>query len=91
LGQLLGARPPNRVNVAWPDSRLRLASERWHSRGWLSLSSSPLHSLRRDERGQGLLEYALILMLVAIVVVGALILVGVDIDGLFESVTDGFD
>jgi len=51
------------------------------------LSNSPLC---RDERGQGLVEYALILLLVAIVVVGALALVGVDIAEMVESVGDVF-
>jgi pilus assembly protein Flp/PilA len=47
--------------------------------------------LRRDERGQGLLEYALILALVAIVVILGLAALGVDIEGLVKSVSDEFD
>jgi pilus assembly protein Flp/PilA len=36
-----------------------------------------------DERGQGLVEYALILVLVAIVVIAVLLLIGPEIDGFF--------
>jgi pilus assembly protein Flp/PilA len=38
------------------------------------------HPQPRDERGQGLAEYALILGLVAVVVIGALTLMGTAID-----------
>lgn len=39
-----------------------------------------------SERGQGLVEYSLILMLVAIVVIIALTALGTDINGLFGEV-----
>jgi pilus assembly protein Flp/PilA len=42
------------------------------------------------EEGQGLVEYALILMLVAIVVIGALALLGPKIGSIFSAVTKGF-
>jgi pilus assembly protein Flp/PilA len=42
-------------------------------------------SLRRD-RGQGLVEYALIIALVAVVVIGALILLGPAIAKIFDSI-----
>ena len=41
-----------------------------------------------DESGQGLVEYALIIALVAILCVGALTALQVGIDGVFESITD---
>lgn len=40
----------------------------------------------RDEQGQGLVEYALILMLVAIIVVVVLALVGPAIGNMFSNV-----
>lgn len=40
----------------------------------------------KDSPGQGLVEYALILVLVAVVVVAALALVGPAISGLFATV-----
>ena len=43
-----------------------------------------------DERGQGLVEYALIIMLVSTVVIGALLALGVGIDGAFDPVLDVF-
>ncbi len=44
--------------------------------------------LPRDE-GQGLVEYALILVLVAIVVIAILALLGPQIANIFSKVTDG--
>lgn len=41
----------------------------------------------QDEKGQGLTEYALIIALIAIVVVGALTLLGDQIAVLFEEIT----
>ena len=41
----------------------------------------------RNERGQGLTEYALIIALVAIVAVAALTLLGGQIDAIFGSIT----
>ncbi len=40
----------------------------------------------RSERGQGLVEYALILLLVAIVVIGALTLFGQGTSGLYDRI-----
>jgi pilus assembly protein Flp/PilA len=48
-------------------------------------------SLRRSYRGQGLVEYALILFLVAVVVIGALTLLGPQVGGVFSSVSNGFE
>ena len=43
-----------------------------------------------NERGQGLVEYALIIALVALVVIGGLALLGEDIGALFDRVADAF-
>lgn len=42
--------------------------------------------VRRDERGQGLAEYALILALIAIVAIIALIFLGGQVSGILSSV-----
>ena len=47
---------------------------------WLSAA------VHRDEEGQGLAEYALILALIAIVVIGAVIFLGGQIDGIMNDV-----
>jgi pilus assembly protein Flp/PilA len=47
---------------------------------WLSTA------VRRDEEGQGLAEYALILALIAIVVIGAVIFLGGQINGIMSDV-----
>lgn len=44
---------------------------------------------RKDEEGQGLVEYALILVLVAIVVIAILAIVGPQIGNIFSRVTNG--
>ncbi|KDR93773.1 pilus assembly protein Flp/PilA [Peptoclostridium litorale DSM 5388] len=41
-----------------------------------------------DERGQGLVEYALIIVLIAIVVIAALTLTGTSVSAIFESIAD---
>jgi pilus assembly protein Flp/PilA len=48
-----------------------------------------LYSPRQDEQGQGLVEYALILVLVAIVVIAILAILGPQIGNIFSRVTDG--
>jgi pilus assembly protein Flp/PilA len=54
---------------------------------WLRLFGPKARNLRRmavaSERGQGLVEYALILVLVAVVVIGVLMVLGPSIKGLF--------
>lgn len=47
-----------------------------------------LKRLWTEEDGQGMVEYGLILALVAVVVIGALSLLGDGLGGLFESITD---
>jgi pilus assembly protein Flp/PilA len=46
------------------------------------------HLFAREE-GQGLVEYALILFLVAIVVIGVLVLVGGNVGSVFTSISSG--
>jgi pilus assembly protein Flp/PilA len=48
-----------------------------------------VQSLWKDESGQGLVEYGLIIGLVAVVVIAALTLMGNSINGLFGRVNDG--
>ena len=45
-----------------------------------------LAAIRRDEEGQGLAEYALILALIAIVAIVALIFLGGQISGILNTV-----
>jgi pilus assembly protein Flp/PilA len=52
---------------------LRLALDRW---------------LQRDEEGQTLVEYGLLLALIAIVVIAVLIILGPTVSGIFQSVND---
>jgi len=51
----------------------------------IALQGISLESVKRDE-GQTLAEYALILALIAVAVVGAVVLLGGKISGLFNSV-----
>jgi len=44
---------------------------------------------RRGQRGQGLVEYSLIIALVAIVVIAILVLMGPALGNFFSSVTSG--
>lgn len=46
-----------------------------------------LGRLRAEERGQGLTEYALIIALIAVVVIGAVVLLGNQITNVFNHVT----
>ncbi len=52
----------------------------------MALISSLLGALRRDEEGQGLAEYALILALIAIVAILALIFLGGQISNILHTV-----
>ena len=42
--------------------------------------------MRRDEEGQGLAEYALILALIAIVAIAALVFLGTQISGILSTI-----
>ena len=52
----------------------------------MALISTFLASIRRDEEGQGLAEYALILALIAIVAIVALIFLGAQISKILSVV-----
>jgi Flp pilus assembly pilin Flp len=45
-----------------------------------------VHSLRRSEEGQDLLEYALLVALIAIVAVGAVKAAGSTVNGIFTNI-----
>jgi pilus assembly protein Flp/PilA len=45
--------------------------------------------LRASQRGQGLVEYSLIIALVAIVVIAILVLMGPQIGDIFSTITNG--
>lgn len=47
-----------------------------------------LTGLRDEERGQGLTEYALIIALIAVVVIGAIVLLGGQIKNVFNTVSN---
>jgi pilus assembly protein Flp/PilA len=47
---------------------------------------SMLKKLFTEESGQGMVEYGLILVLVAVVVIGALTAMGTGLDGVFETI-----
>lgn len=50
-----------------------------------------LHSLFAKEDGQGLVEYALILVLIAIVVIGILTILGGQVSKVFSRISDGLN
>ena len=52
----------------------------------MSLITALIASFRRDEKGQGLAEYALILALIAIVAILALIFLGAQISRILSTV-----
>ena len=52
----------------------------------MTLVQQLLSSLRRDEEGQGLAEYALILSLIAIVAIVALIFLGGSVSNILSTV-----
>ena len=52
----------------------------------MALITTFLASLRRDDEGQGLAEYALILALIAIVAIIALIFLGSQVSGILNTV-----
>jgi len=52
----------------------------------VSIFSSLVAAVRRDQDGQGLAEYALILALIAIVAIIALIFLGTQVSGILSTV-----
>lgn len=47
-----------------------------------------LRSFARNDEGQDLLEYALLIALIALVAIGAVTAAGVKVDAVFQSVAD---
>lgn len=45
----------------------------------------------KDENGQGMVEYGLIIGLIAVVVIGALIILGPKIKGMFEGIGEALE
>ena len=54
----------------------------------MALITQLLASIRQDEEGQGLAEYALILALIAVVAIIALIFLGNQVSGILNDVGD---
>jgi len=52
----------------------------------MSFLTALIHSIKRDEEGQGLAEYALILALIAIVAIVALLFLGGAISSILSTV-----
>jgi len=52
----------------------------------MTFISSLLGSIRRDEEGQGLAEYALILALIAIIAIVALIFLGGNVSNILSTI-----
>ena len=76
-------------SARWPSLYLRSprSGVRTHSGGCrMALFNTLLATLRRDEEGQGLAEYALILALIAIVAIVALIFLGGQINLILSDV-----
>jgi len=55
---------------------------------WLRSLIGRLHT-RDDEKGQGMVEYALILVLIAIVVIVIIQVVGQQVNNVFSNVSNG--
>ncbi len=54
----------------------------------LLIRQMPAFMDRRDDHGQTLVEYALLLFFIAIVVIAALMLLGPTVSAIFQSVND---
>ena len=50
-----------------------------------------IRSFFAREAGQGLVEYALILVLIAITVIGVLTTLGTEVAAVFQDITDGLN
>ena len=55
---------------------------------FLTLRNFITDSMDLDESGQTLVEYSLLLLLIAIVVIGAVLLVGEEASNLFQRIVD---
>jgi pilus assembly protein Flp/PilA len=57
----------------------------------LNLTTRVFNSFRRDEDGQDLLEYALLVALIAIVAVAGVTLAGARVDAIFTDIATALD
>lgn len=55
---------------------------------WMNSIGSAVEELRHREEGQGLVEYALILVLVSIISIAILAALGLKVSGVFNTVTN---
>jgi pilus assembly protein Flp/PilA len=65
-----------------------------YTSSWYYTMKGVTHMLRNffaREEGQGLVEYALILVLIAIVVIGVLTLLGGKVSSVFQSISDSLN
>ncbi|PKN91915.1 MAG: hypothetical protein CVU44_16620 [Chloroflexi bacterium HGW-Chloroflexi-6] len=83
------ANPVRFVSYAIPESPLLVIENLWlkdYNESTIFCSKEVVVVLFRKETGQGLLEYALILVLVAIVVIAAVSLLGPTIGNMFSDI-----
>lgn len=68
-----------------------MAAELSRALATLSLRTTEFvaRALRRDQDGQGMVEYALILVLIAIVVIVLLQVVGKQVNNVFSNISNG--
>ncbi len=71
------------------EEQTEIKLSRWH-RLWRQLTLLTGHTGKdKGEEGQGLVEYGLVLLLVAVVVIAILVLLGPQIGSLFSAVSKG--
>lgn len=85
---------PNRVwawcwlgTLGMPGTRIERSGPAWTGKKEVSVMKKSL--LRKGQKGQGLVEYSLIIALVAIVVIAILVLMGPQIGQIFSTITHG--
>jgi pilus assembly protein Flp/PilA len=61
----------------------------WMSTVYLRATEFVARQFERDEEGQGMVEYALILVLIAIVVIVILTTVGKRVNNVFSNISEG--
>jgi Flp pilus assembly pilin Flp len=77
--------------IVWRGSRASLAAA-WERRSELVVSRrlqqlmTAVSRVRDDEAGQALVEYSLLLLLIAVAAVGAVATFGVDVSKLYQSI-----
>jgi Flp pilus assembly pilin Flp len=76
--------------VASPSRREKREEEMLHKVNdmLLNVTTRVYHSFRRNEDGQDLLEYALLVALIAIVAIAGVTLAGEEVDAIFNDIVD---